>query len=103
MRFVGNPLYKPNGLSAFYLTLHTFGEYLELEQLFSAQLLSELTRLGFITLDLVARMRTWKHTGFNVDWGLSIPQENRAERESLCQYILIEEQIMPDYETVITD
>ena len=59
-----------------------------LEQLFSAQLLSELTRLGFISADLVTRMQTWKHTGFNADWGRSIPPENRAERESLCQYIL---------------
>ena len=52
-----------------------------LEQLFSAQLLSELTRLGFFSPDLVAQMRTWKHTGLNVDWGRSIPPENRAERE----------------------
>ena len=33
-------------------------------------------------------MQTWKHTGFNADWGRSIPPENRAEREQICQYIL---------------
>jgi hypothetical protein len=53
--------------------------------------LSGLTRLGFISPDLVARIQTWKHTGvngFNVDWGRSILPKNRAERESLCQYLL---------------
>ena len=33
-------------------------------------------------------MQTWKPTGFNADWGRSIPPENRAEREQICQYIL---------------
>jgi Putative transposase len=81
-------LNQPKGLPAFFLTLHTFDEYLDfhpdlhalvtegfldtdgvwhpapeilsrvLEQLFSAQLLSELTRLGFISADLVTRMQT---------------------------------------------
>ena len=38
-----------------------------LEQLFSARLLSEQTRLGFISPELIARMQTWKQTVCNVD------------------------------------
>ena len=33
-------------------------------------------------------MKTWKHSGFNVHSGRSVPPENRAEREQLCQYVL---------------
>ncbi len=32
VRFVGNPLYQPKGLPAFFLTLHTLGEYLDLQR-----------------------------------------------------------------------
>ena len=38
-----------------------------LEQLFSARFLSEQTRLGFISPELIARMQTWKQTVCNVD------------------------------------
>jgi len=41
-----------------------------------------------ISAQLVERMRGWKHTGFNVDATRSVPPENRAEQEELCQYIL---------------
>ena len=37
-----------------------------------------------ISPELVARMKTWKHSGFNVHSGRSVPPENRAEREQLC-------------------
>ena len=108
----------PKGRPAFFLTLHTFGEYLRfhprvhalmadglvddqvqwqaapeiprhvLEELFRARIFAELLRHRRISPELVARMKTWKHTGFNVDCERSVPPENRAEREQLCQYIM---------------
>ena len=108
----------PLGRPAFFLALHTFGEYLDfhphihalvaeglldsegqwhpapeiphgiLESLFRDRILAELLRLRRISPQLVERMRGWKHTGFNVDATRSVSPENRAEREELCQYIL---------------
>ncbi|MEN9676369.1 MAG: hypothetical protein RIS76_2265 [Verrucomicrobiota bacterium] len=108
----------PRGHPAFFLTLHTFGEYLDfhphihalvaeglldsegqwhpapeiphsiLESVFRDRIFAELLRLRRISPQRVERMRGWKHTGFNVDATRSVPPENRAEREELCQYIL---------------
>ena len=108
----------PRGRPAFFLTLHTFGEYLDfhphihalmadglldsegqwhpapeiphgiLESVFRDRIFAELLRLRRISPQLVERMRGWKHTGFNVDAARSVSPENRAEREALCQYIL---------------
>ncbi len=33
-------------------------------------------------------MKSWKHTGFNVDASRTVAPENRAEREQRCQYVL---------------
>ena len=111
-------LQLPKGRPAFFLALHSFGEYLDfhphvhalvadglldsdgqwqpapeiphrvLEELFRTRIFAELLRLKLISPELVERMSSWKHTGFNVDSGRSVPPENRAEREQLCQYVL---------------
>jgi len=108
----------PKGRPAFFLALHTFGEYLDfhphihalvadglldekgdwqpappiprhvLEQLFRTRIFAELLRQKFISPELIARMKTWQHSGFNVDLSRSVPPENRAEREQLCRYVL---------------
>ena len=108
----------PTAQPALFLALHTFGEYLDfhphlhalvadglldedghwhrapelpthvLEELFRTRIFAELLRHKLISVELVARMKTWKHSGFNVHIGRSIAPENRADREQLCQYIL---------------
>jgi len=111
-------LHLPRARPAFFLALHTFGEYLDfhphihalvadglldddghwqpapqiprhvLEELFRARIFTELLRLKLLSPELVARMKTWKHSGFNVDCGRAVPPQNRPEREQLCQYVL---------------
>lgn len=108
----------PKGRPAFFLTLHTYGEYLDfhphihalgadglldddgtwhpapeiphrvLEELFRTKIFAELLHHKLISPELVARMKSWKHTGFNVDASRTVAPENRAEREQLCQYVL---------------
>jgi len=98
--------------------LHTFGEYLDfhphihalvadglldvegnfhlapevpdkiLSELFRKRVFKELLSLKLISPELISRMETWKHTGFNVHSGHAVPPENHAEREQLCQYVL---------------
>ena len=59
-----------------------------LEVLFRTKIFAELLRHKLISTELVARMKSWKHTGFNVDASRTVAPENRAEREQLCQYVL---------------
>jgi len=108
----------PKGSPVFFLTLHTVGEYLDfhphihalgadglsdndgtwhpapeiphrvLEELFRTKIFAELLRHKLISNDLVARMKSCQHTGFNVDASRIVAPENRAEQEQLCQYAL---------------
>ncbi|MFM7102551.1 MAG: transposase, partial [Verrucomicrobiota bacterium] len=108
----------PKGTPAFLVTLHTFGEYLDfhphlhalvadgllddqgrfhpapeipvraLEETFRTRVLAELLKHRLISPELVERMKSWKHTGFNAHLGPRVAPENRAEREQLCQYVL---------------
>ncbi len=59
-----------------------------LSELFRNRVFKELLAHKLISPELVARRKTWKHSGFNVHSGRSVPPENRAEREQLCQYVL---------------
>jgi len=108
----------PKGQPAFFMALHTFGEYLDfhphlhalvadglvdeagewhpapelpthvLAELLRARIFAELLRHKLISLELVAKMKTWKHSGFDVHIGRTVAPEDRAEREQLCQYVL---------------
>ena len=108
----------PKGQPAFFLALHTFGEYLDfhphihalvadglvdeagewhpapelhtrvLEELLRARIFAELLRHKLISEELVGKMKTWTHSGFNVHIGRTVAPEDRAEREELCQYVL---------------
>ena len=103
---------------AIILTLHTFGEYLDfhphvhalvadglftrdgvfhplpelpirpLEEIFRAHILKLLVGLGLLPADRVRLLHSWKHSGFNVHHGESVPPENKALLEQLTQYIL---------------
>ena len=100
------------------LTLHTFGEYLDfhphvhalvadglftrdgvfhplpelpikpLEELFRAHVLKLLVTLKLLPPERVQVLHSWKHSGFNVHAGDSVPPEHKAELEKLAQYIL---------------
>ena len=59
-----------------------------MQQINRNRVFRELLAHKLISPELVARMKTWKHSGFNVHSGRSVPPENRAEREQLCQYVL---------------
>ena len=59
-----------------------------MEELFRTRIFAELLRHQLISNELVARMKSWKHTGFNVDASRTVAPQNRAEREQLCQYVL---------------
>ena len=100
------------------MTLHTFGEYLDfhphihavvadglfardgtfqvlprgpiepLAELFRAKVITLLVECKLLLLEGVQRLHSWKHSGFNVDAGESVPPEAKADLEDLAQYIL---------------
>ncbi len=59
-----------------------------MSELFRNRVFKERLTHKLISPERVARMKTWKHTGFNVHSGQPGSAENRAEREQLCQRVL---------------
>ncbi len=116
--YLRSALGKSKAHPALILTLHTFGEYLDfhphihalvadglftrdgqfhplsefpvkpLEEIFRAHVIQLLVDLDLLPHDRVRLLHSWKHTGFNVHRGESIPPENKAVLEQLAQYIL---------------
>jgi hypothetical protein len=59
-----------------------------LEELFCAKIINLLVREKLLPPERVQVLYSWKHSGFNVHAGESVPPENKADLEDLAQYIL---------------
>ncbi len=56
-----------------------------LEEIFRAHILKLLVGLELLPADRVRLLHPWKHSGFNVHHGESVPPENKALLEQLTQ------------------
>jgi hypothetical protein len=116
--YLRSALGKAKAHPAIILTLHTFGEHLDfhpqihalvadglltwdgqfhclseppikpLEEIPRAHVIQPLVDLDLLPHDRVRLLHFWKHTGFNVHRGESIPPENKDVLEQLAQDIL---------------
>ena len=59
-----------------------------MEEIFRAHVIQLLVDLDLLPHDRVRLLHSWKHSGFNVHQGESIPPEKKAVLEQLVQYIL---------------
>lgn len=59
-----------------------------MEEILRAHVIQLLVDLNLLPHDRVRLLHSWKHSGFNVHHGESIPPENKAVLEQLAQYIL---------------
>jgi hypothetical protein len=59
-----------------------------LEELFRAKIINHLVKSKLLPPERVQVLYSWKHSGFNVHHGQSVPPEAKADLEGLAQYIL---------------
>ncbi len=59
-----------------------------LAELFRAKIINHLVESNLLPPERVQVLCSWKHTGFNVHHGKSVPPEAKADPEGLAQYIL---------------
>ena len=57
-----------------------------LEELFHERFFSLMLRRGKIRPETVERMRSWEHSGFNVDFSRGIKADDRAGLQGLLSY-----------------
>lgn len=82
--FVADGLFKDTG--TFYVMRKV--DLKPLEELFRAELFKFLKKEGKITADLVSKLSAWKHSGFSIDNGVRIEQEDKDGTEAIAQYIM---------------
>lgn len=76
---VASGVFRPDGS---FIPVALFQENV-LRQLFEANLFQLLVSEGFITAELIVKIRTWKHSGFHVYAGPTIRQKEDAVRVGL--------------------
>lgn len=59
-----------------------------LEEIFRAKVINHLVQCKLLPPERVQILHSWKHSGFNVHHGESVPPEAKADQEGLAQYIL---------------
>ncbi|HVR73188.1 MAG TPA: transposase [Planctomycetota bacterium] len=62
-------------------------DFASLDEIFREHTFKALLKKEVITEERVAMLRTWRHSGFNLDASHRVPAEDRAGLESLLEYM----------------